>query len=174
MSAWSYRALPVLLLALAACSSAPPQPTGPAALTSATPQQMVATVRAAASSGDGVLVVQPLGDSRTAGLREQAARLEAQGRYADAATALDQALAITPEAPGLLQARAETALLLQQFEMAETLARRAWTLGSRVGPLCRRHWATIQQVRLQAGDGSGAETARARIAACEVPGPNRF
>lgn len=163
-------------LLLSACSSTPALSPAPVStsLTAATPQQMVATVRAAASSGQGELVVQPLRDSRTAGLREQAARLEVQAQYAEAAVALDRALAIAPDDPALLQERAEAALLLRQYSAAEAYARRAWSLGSKVGPLCRRHWATVQQTRLVAGDRAGAAAAREQIAACQVEGPNRF
>lgn len=162
------------LLALAACSSAPPLPPAPASLTSATPQQMVAAVRAAATAGENELAVQPLRDARTGDLREQATRFEQQGRHAEAAAALDQALAITPEDPVLLQERAEAAMLLRDFGAAEALARKAHALGSGVGPLCRRHWATIEQARLVAGDGAGATAARATLVACKVDGPTRY
>lgn len=163
-----------LLLALAACSSTPPLPPPPTSLADTSPQQMLADIHAAAASGGGMLTVQPLGDARTAGLREQAARLQAQGRHAEAAAMLDRALAITPQDPALLQERAEAALLLRDFARAEQLARRAWTLGSKVGPLCRRHWATVREMRLVAGDRVGADAAREHIVACAVEGPVRY
>lgn len=174
MSACARVAIILSLLTVAACSSAPPLPQRSIALTAATPQQMVATVRAAADSGDGELMVQPLRDSRTGGLREQAAGFETQGQYAHAAAALDRALAITPEDPALLQERAEMSLLQQQYVDAEGYARNAWSLGSKVGPLCRRHWATVQQTRLVAGDRAGADAAGERIDACAVEGPVRY
>ena len=31
---------------------------------------------------------------------------------------------------------------------AARLAKRAWDLGAKVGPLCRRHWETLRQLRL--------------------------
>jgi hypothetical protein len=163
------------LLALAACASAPPaSPPAPAALTMATPAQMVAAIRAAGGTEDTELAVQPLRDPRVGDLHVQAVRAEAEGRHADAAAALDAALAVAPEDPALLQERAELAVLLGGMDEAERLAMRAHELGARVGPLCRRHWATVEQARLVAGDAAGAAAARERIAACRVQGPTRY
>jgi Flp pilus assembly protein TadD len=164
------------LLALAACASAPPLPPAavPAPLTAATPAQMVAAIRAAGASGEGELAVQPLRDPQVGDLHAGAARAEAEGRHADAAAALDAALAVAPEDPALLQERAELAVLLGDLAEAERLALRAHELGARVGPLCRRHWATVEQARLAAGDAAAAAAARERIAACRVQGPTRY
>src|SRR5690606_24187225 len=143
--------LAVLALVLAACASqpvAPPQ----SSLTAATPQQQVAAVRAAAGDGEGELAIQPLRDPKVEDLRAKAERLESQQYYREAAAALDQALEIVPDDPALLQERAEAALLLGEHAQAEALARRAFATGSQVGPLCRRHWATIEQSRLLEGD----------------------
>lgn len=163
-------------LSLAACGSGPlqPQEPEPASLTSATPEQMVAAIRAAGGDGEGELSVQPLRDPMVDDLREQAEALHARGEHAQAAAALDQALEIVPGDPALLQERAEAALLLREFEQANALAERAYALGAQVGPLCRRHWATIEQVRLVAGDGDGAASARAQVEGCKVAGPERF
>src|SRR3546814_6495974 len=95
---------------------------------------------AAAGDGDGELAIQPLRDPKVENLREKAQRLETQQYYAEAARTLDQALEIVPDDPALLQERAEAALLLGDHAKAEALARRAFTNGSQVGPLCRRHW----------------------------------
>lgn len=162
---------PVLLLA--ACASAPQPPPAPV-LTGATPEQMVATIRAAAGRDADELNVQPLRDPQVEDLREQAQRLETQHRYADAAAALERALAITPDDPALLQERAEAALLLHDAPAAERLAREAEAKGAHVGPLCRRHRATIEQARLLAGDASGAAEAKTHIAACTVAPPPRY
>jgi tetratricopeptide (TPR) repeat protein len=130
-----------ILLVLAACASAPPAPewSGPA------PEQLVVEIRAAGVAATGELDVQPLRDPMVEDLRAQAARLESAQRYAEAAAALDKALAISPDDPALLQERAEAAVLLKDMDKAEALARRAYDTGARVGPLCRRHWATIRQ-----------------------------
>jgi hypothetical protein len=159
--------------AIAACSTTP-APTAPASLTTASPAAMVAAIRATAAHDDTELAVQPLRDPMVEDLRQQAQRLETQRRYQDEAAALDKALAIVPEDPALLQERAEAALLLRDAATAERLARHAYAIGAKVGPLCRRHWATIEQARLVAGDASGAASAKAQVEACKVSGPDRF
>ena len=160
-------------LLLAACSTTPPVPP-PVTLTNASPEAMVAAIRAAAGDDDRELAVQPLRDPMVEDLRQSATRLEAKQHYVEAAAALDKALAIVPEDPALLQERAEAALLLKDPAAAEALARRAYALGAKVGPLCRRHWTTVRQARLLAGDAAGAAQALTQVEACKVAGPNRF
>jgi hypothetical protein len=157
---------------LSACATPPPP--APAPLTAETPEAMVAAIRAAAGREDSELSVQPLRDPEVEDLREQALALQARHRYADAAAALDKALALVPEDPALLQERAEAALLQHDPATAERLARQAWTIGARVGPLCRRHWATIERTRLLAADAPGAAEAKVEAAACKVTGPARY
>jgi Flp pilus assembly protein TadD len=174
--ALSYRR-PVVVVAtllVAGCASVPPPAPAPAPLTSATPAQMVAAVRAAGAATDTELAVRPLRDPATADLRDAAAVQQARGDLAGAAATLDSAIAIAPGDPALLQERAEAALLLGDFAGAEAHARRADALGSQVGPMCRRHWTTVEQARLAAGDAAGAEAARARIAGCRVERPARY
>ncbi|MDQ3229179.1 MAG: hypothetical protein M3Q13_05520 [Pseudomonadota bacterium] len=160
----------VLLGCLVACATPPPPPSKP--VSTIAPEQRVAAVRAAAGNDAREFAVQPLRDPMVEDLRQNAARLEQQKHYADAASALDQALAITPDDPAVLQERAEVALLLEDFDKTETLARRAYALGAKVGPLCRRHWAAIEQA-LQARGADGAEAHR-QITACKVATPERF
>lgn len=167
----AFAALAAVLVA--ACASTPPEPE-PAVLTSATPEEMVALIDAAAGDGDGELAVQPLRDPMVEDLRAQARQARDAGRHAEAAEALDRALELVPGDPALLQERAEAALLLRDFARAGELAERAFALGAQVGPLCRRHWATIEQVRLVEGDADGAASARAQVEGCKVEGPNRF
>ncbi|WP_460813155.1 tetratricopeptide repeat protein [Luteimonas pelagia] len=171
MRAW----LPVIGFAflLGACASAPPPVEAPV-LTTATPAQQVAAVRAVAGVEDTELAVAPLRDPRIGDLRARASAAERAGQPADAAAAIDEALAIAPGDPELLQERAEVALLLGQPADAERLARQAWGLGSKVGPLCRRHWATVEQARLVAGDADGAAEAKAAIGACTLGRPPRY
>ena len=169
------RLIPAIVasVALVACATTPPPP-APASLTSASPEAMVAAIRATAAHDDAELAVQPLRDPMVEDLREQAQRLETQHRNQDAAAALDKALAMVPDDPALLQERAEAALLLRDNATAERLARRAYAIGSKVGPLCRRHWATVEQTRLVAGDAAGAATAKQQVDSCKVTGPDRF
>lgn len=162
---------PLLLLA---CATAPVSEEAAQSLTSATPAQMVAAIRGAAGDGSGELSVQPLRDPMVDDLRERAEHLHAGGDHAAAAAALDQALELAPEDPALLQERAEAAIWLRDFSTAGALAERAYALGAQVGPLCRRHWATIEQVRLVDGDAQGAASAKAQVDGCKVAGPERF
>ena len=41
-------------------------------------------------------------------------------------------------------------------------------------PLCRRHWATIEQSRLARGEKENAVSAHAQIEGCTVPGIKRY
>jgi predicted Zn-dependent protease len=166
--------LPVAVAALlAACRSAPPVPTR-AALEPARAEAMVAAIRAAAVADDTEVAVQPLRDPAVEDLREQALRLERSHAYTQAAARLDAALALAPDDPALMQERAEAALLVGDPVAAERLARRAFAVGSKVGPLCRRHWQTIRQVRLLDGDVQGATQAQVAFDACRVAGPDRY
>lgn len=169
-----FRLIPVLLLAgLAACASAPAPAPVAVALTDATPEAMVAAIRAA-GQGNDELAVQPLRDTRVEDLRGRAQQHELARQYAEAAQSLDEAIAIVADDPELLQERAEAAVLARDYTMAATLAERAFGLGSQVGPLCRRHWKTIEQARLKSGDATGATAARQRVDGCTVAAPNRF
>jgi len=168
-------------LLLAACGTAPSSADLPP-LPGFDAVAAVAAIRATGGADATELDVQPLRDPQVEDLRQQAAGLETGRRYRAAADALDQALAINPDDPALLQERAETALLLHQLPDAERFAQRAFATGSKVGPLCRRHWETIAQVRAglaaapaQAG-GVASHTAAARRQrdACTVAAPNRF
>ncbi|MBW8850787.1 MAG: hypothetical protein JF600_08405 [Xanthomonadales bacterium] len=131
----------MLAALLAACGSTPVASTwiGPS------PEQLVSEIRAAGAAMPGELDVQPLRDPMVEDLRVRAARAERTQRYAEAAADLDKALALSPDDPGLLQERAEAAVLEKDLAKAEALARRAFGLGGKVGPLCRRHWMTIRQ-----------------------------
>lgn len=162
--------LPPLLLS--ACVSAPPP--APVPVDTTTPAQRLAAVDAAAGADDTELSVEPLRDPQVEDLREQADAHRRSGDLAGAVRALDQALQLAPENPSLLQERAEIALLAADYAGAETYARRAVELGSKTGPLCRRHWSTIEQSRLARGQAENAASAHAQIAGCTVPGIKRY
>lgn len=137
---------PLSLLLLAGCVSAP-VPDAPVVRDPVTPEQRVAAIQAAAGADDRELAVQPLRDPQVEDLREAAQRARASRDVAAAADALNQALLLVPEDPAILQERAEVALLQGDYARADTLAQRAFQLGSQVGPLCRQHWETVRQVR---------------------------
>ena len=136
----------LFLMMLAGCVSAP-VPETPVARDPVTPEQRVAAILAAAGNDDRELAVQPLRDPQVEDLREKAQRARAARDYAGAAEALNQALLLVPEDPAVLQERAEVALSQGDYVRADTLAQRAFQLGSQVGPLCRQHWETVRQVR---------------------------
>ena len=158
---------------LAACVSDPVAAPSPAVL-KVSPEQRFAAVQAAAGSDDRELSVQPLRDPQVEDLRATAQREVAARNYAGAAQVLNQALLLVADDPGLLQERAEVALLQSEYDRAETLARRAFDLGSKVGPLCRRHWATIEQARLARGQNDDTASARVQQQLCTVAGFDRM
>ena len=160
-------------VALGACATPPPAPVDAGAPRMA-PAAMVAAIRAAGGRDDTELAVQPLRDPMVDDLRERAQRLESDGRVADAAAALDHALRIVPDDPALLQERAEAAVLLGDLATAQAQAQRAWEIGAKVGPLCRRHAETLHQLRLAANDAAGAANAAQRRDACTVAAPARY
>lgn len=172
----------LLTMALAACTTAPSTDLPPLPAFDAV--AAVAAIRATGGADTSELDVRPLRDPRVEDLRQQAAALETRRMYRAAADVLDQALAINPDDPALLQERAETALLLHRLAEAERYAQRAFATGSQVGPLCRRHWETIAQVRaglstapaLAGGPASQSASADARRQrdACTVAAPHRY
>lgn len=172
----AFAAVPVLCLALlAACTTTPPTPPAPAFDVVAA----VKAIRAAGGAASSELDVQPLRDPQVEDLRRNAERMEREGQYAQAAATLDQALQLNPDDPALLQERAEAALLLRQLDDAERFARQGIDGGSKVGPLCRRHWETIAQARQARAlpvDLPGASVADARRErdACTVAAPTRY
>jgi len=164
--------LATLCLALAACVTPPPVVKAPVDTT--TPAQRLAAVDAAAGNDDKELAVQPLRDSEVEDLRQAALARRQANDLAGAAAALDQALAIMASDPSVLQDRAEIALVQGEWAAAETFARKSVELGSKTGPLCRRHWATIEQSRLARGEKENAASAHAQLEGCTVPGIMRY
>ena len=135
-----------MALVLAGCAAAPPKPTA-APVRPANVAAMYAAVQAAGRHDERELAVQPLRDPQVEDLRERAAAALARSDLKIAAEDLDQALQIVADDPAVLQERAEVALLANDLENAQTLAQRAIDLGSAAGPLCRRHWETLHQIR---------------------------
>ncbi|MGN6654465.1 MAG: tetratricopeptide repeat protein [Rhodanobacter sp.] len=164
--------LSALLATLAGCSLFRAEPTPAPAV--APDHDPVAAIRAAGAHDDSVIDVKPLRDPAVDALMAQADRDEQGGNYAAAAAALDQALQISPDAPDLLQDRAEIAIRLKNFARAEKLAHKSWSLGPRLGPLCARNWQTIVETRLQANDKVGAATARKWVQQCRKAGVPRY
>lgn len=178
-------ALGLAIVLATGCASGPVAPVAPEPPAFDVAAALAAIEQAGASASDE-LVVRPLGNPQVQDLRADAGVLQRQGRHDEAATLLDQALAISPDDPALLQERAEAALWLGDLDTAGRLARQAAELGAGVGPLCRRHWETVAQVA-QAREPAGidpatgraiaspaAAAARAQRDACTVTPPPRY
>ena len=162
------------LVSLAACSTTPTLPAPPPVPKVAPEQRLAAAIAASKGADDRELAVQPLRDPQVQDLRDAATAAIAARNYGAAADALNQALLIVEDDQAVLQERSEVALLQADNERAETLAKRAFDLGSKVGPLCRRHWATIEQARLARGLSQDAASAHGQIESCTVAGLNRM
>lgn len=156
---------------VAACSQpAPPQatrPTQPA-------YDIVAQIRAAGEREKSAIEVAPLRDPGVKGLEQSAMTDERTGKYDDADAKLVQALKLAPEAPELIQDRAEIAVRKQDYASAEKLAKQSFEMGPKSGSLCARNWQTIYEMRMVANDQTGAMAARSELGKCHIAGPNRF
>lgn len=155
-------------LILAGCGSAPVAEPAEEPVR-ADPQAAVAAVRAAGGELDSAVQVAPLRDPAIEGWVAEARAAEAAGDHARAEAALERALRLAPDAPDLLQDRAEVALLRGHWREAEELAVRSFNLGPRVGSLCARNWQTSVEARVAFGDAEGALAAQERLRACRVP-----
>ncbi len=139
-------AIAALVGLLSACAGGPVAQRAPAS-PPADVAAMYAAVQTAGKVDDRELAVVPLRDPQVEDLRETAAAALTRRDLGAAANALNQALLLVPDDPALLQERAEVALLASDLPRAENLAQRAIDLGSAAGPLCRRHWETLHQIR---------------------------
>ena len=166
--------IPASALVLGGCAlfATPPPPTP--ARAPRPNYDLVASIRAAGEREKSIIDVTPLRDPAVTILQEGARADERAGRYPDAAAELDQALKLSPESPDLLQDRAEIAVRLRNFPMAEKLAHQSWSLGPKLGPLCARNWQTVVEMRLQADDSAGAASARKWVQTCHKAGINRY
>lgn len=130
-------------------------------------------VRAAGEMGRE-LDVQPLRDPQVEDLRAIATAAEAKGDYAGAQRALARALEISPKDPDLLQWQAEMSLVAHDWSHAQAYAEQSWTLGPKLGGLCRRNWTTLQLAAEARSDAAAASHARQQTAACAVAPPTRY
>ena len=162
-----------LAILLAGCGMFSHQPE-PAPAAAAPSRDLVAAIRAAGAEDNSIIAVNPLRDPAVVVLVDTAQRAEQAGNYVVAASELDQALTITPDAPDLLQDRAEIAVRLKDFVNAERMAHKSWSLGPRLGSLCARNWQTVVEIRQQADDKSGTEAAKKGVAQCRKPGIPRY
>jgi tetratricopeptide (TPR) repeat protein len=161
---------PVALL-LTACASAPsPPPSAP----EPSPHDAVAAIRAAGARLESALQVHPLRNPAIDGLDREAHRLESAGDFTGAIAAVERALALSPDAPELLQYQAELEIRRGQWLAAEKLAMRSYELGPRLGPLCARNWQTVVEVRIHYDDATTRAHAQKQVAACSIAAPVRM
>lgn len=170
----SLRAWPLLSAAALLAACATQAPVEVPARPRLSPTAMVAAIRAAGEHEQSVIAVQPLADPGIAAWQQAAEASVQASRYDAAAATLDQAIKQSPDSPDLLQDRAEVAVYQRNYALAQKLAQQSWALGPQLGPLCARNWETMAQLRKEAGDDAGFDTAQKWVAKCHVQGVNRF
>ncbi|WP_345782636.1 tetratricopeptide repeat protein [Dyella lipolytica] len=156
---------------LTACAQPMPEAPRPSVKSNAA---MVADIQAAGERDKSVINVHPLSDPGITALQDGARDDERNGQYDSAAAKLDRALKLNPDSPGVLQDRAELAIYMGNYDMAEKLAHQSWSLGSKQGPLCARNWQTIVEIRQHANDAAGAAAAIKWVGECREPGIQRY
>jgi tetratricopeptide (TPR) repeat protein len=159
------------VLLLAGCSN-PPLP--PPASERGSPTAMVEAIRAAGANDQSVVQVAPLRDPAVDGFLDQAHAAENAGNYADAIGKIDSALKLSPDAPDVLQLRAEVEVLLRNYPAAESDARHSFMLGPKVGGLCASNWQTILEIAQAENRQADVATARAARDKCHKSGPVRM
>lgn len=168
---WAALCVAGLALVLTACSQ-PPMP--PPASDRATPTAMVEAIRAAGADDHSVVQVKPLRDPAVNGYLDQAHAAENAGHYQDALGKINAALKLSPDAPDILQFRAEVEILLKQYPAAAADARRSFALGPKVGGLCASNWQTVLEVAQSKNNQAVIAAARSKRDACHKAGPVRM
>ncbi|HEY8230121.1 MAG TPA: tetratricopeptide repeat protein [Rhodanobacteraceae bacterium] len=168
---WSALGAAAVAVVLAGCSH-PPQPAPVSNRLS--PTTMVEAIRAARAGDKSVVQVTPLRDPSVDGYLDGARADESAGKYPDALAKVNQALKLSPDAPDILQFRAEVEILLKDDAAAEADARRSYDLGAKVGGLCASNWETLLEIADSKNDQAGVQTARTARDACHKAGPIRM
>jgi len=168
---WSALGAASVAVILAGCSH-PPQPAPVSSRLS--PTTMVEAIRAAGAGDKSVVQVTPLRDPSVDGYLDAARADEGAGKYQDALDRINAALKLSPDAPDILQFRAEIEILLKDDVAAEADARRSYDLGAKVGGLCASNWETMLEIAESKNDQAGVQTARTARDACHKAGPIRM
>lgn len=161
----------VATLLLAACSQ-PPMP--PPATNRVSPTAMVEAIRAAGANDKSVVQVAPLRDPAVDGYLDAARTAEGAGKYTEALDKINAALKLSPDAPDILQFRAEIEILLENYPAAVADARQSYALGPKVGGLCASNWQTVLEVAQSQDNPQAASEARAQRDQCHKAGPVRL
>ena len=160
-----------LAMLLAACSN-PPLP--PPASGRTSPTAMVEAIRAARVDDKSVVQVAPLRDPAVDGFLDRAHADENAGKYQDALNKIDAGLKLSPDAPDILQFRAEVEILLHNYPAAGADARRSFALGPKVGGLCASNWQTLLEIAESDNNQADVATARTARDKCHKAGPVRL
>lgn len=168
---WAALGAAGLAVVLAGCSH-PPLP--PPASNRVSPTAMVEAIRAARVDDKSVVQVTPLRDPNVDGFLDGARADEGVGKYQDALGKVDQALKLSPDAPDILQFRAEIEILLRNYPAADADARQSFALGSKVGGLCASNWQTVLEIAQSKNDQAVVHSARVARDACHKAGPIRM
>lgn len=168
---WTALGAVALAAVLAGCSH-PPQPAPVSSRLS--PTTMVEAIRAAGAGDKSVVQVTPLRDPGVDGYLDGAHADENAGKYQDALDKINAALKLSPDAPDILQFRAEIEVLLNDDAAAEADARRSYDLGAKVGGLCASNWETVLEIADSKNNQAGVQSARTARDACHKAGPIRM
>ena len=168
---WAALAASAFAVLLAGCSH-PPLP--PPATDRVSPTAMVEAIRAANVSDKSVVQVAPLRDPAVDGYLDGARADENAGKYQDALGKIDAALKLSPDAPDILQYRAEIEILLRDYPAADADARKSFELGPKVGGLCASNWQTVLEIAQAKHDEAGVAFARHGREQCHKAGPVRL
>lgn len=155
-------------IVLAGCAHTGSESPGENASPAPQPAAALAAIRAAGESLDSAVQVQPLRDAAIEGALARARAAEKAARPGEAVEQCEQALALDPTAPDILQYRAELAILQGKWADAERYALASFEHGPRVGTLCARNWQTVVEARTALDDEPTAAQARKRLAQCRV------
>lgn len=166
-----HRPLPVLLipLLLAACSQPEPQTVPAKSVVVVDPVGAVHRIRTAGDGLDSAVQVQPLRDPAIDGFLTRAHSAEAAKDFGAAVEAAGSALKLAPDAPDIVQYLAELEVGRGDWQRAETLAVRSFSLGPKVGSLCARNWQTVVEARTAMDDAVETAKAKQRLKDCRVP-----
>ncbi|MGH8125069.1 MAG: tetratricopeptide repeat protein [Rhodanobacteraceae bacterium] len=168
---WAVMGAAGVAVLLAGCSH-PPLP--PVSSSARSPTSMVEAIRAARGADKSVVEVVPLRDPAVDGYLDTAHADENAGRYPAALDQVDAALKLSPDAPDILQFRAEIEILLRHYPAALADARKSFALGPRVGGLCASNWQTVLEIAESKNDQAGIQFARKGRDACHKAGPVRM
>ncbi len=135
---------------------------------------IVASIRAAGSRDTSVVEIAPLRNPAIDGFLDAAHAAERAGNIALAISKADSALGLAPDAPDILQYRAELAVRVKDYATAENDARRSYQLGPKVGGLCAKNWQTVLEIEQLKGNAQAVQNARTERDKCQVQGPIRM